>query len=78
MFLILLIQKNQGIQTMIHYPVPPHRQVAYPEFSDLSFPVTEVIHRDVLSLPISPVMHIDEVNQVITQLYSFHWESYDN
>ena len=46
---------DEGIQTVIHYPVPPHRQSAYSEFHGLSLPITEAIHREVLSLPISPV-----------------------
>lgn len=54
------LQEN-GIQTNIHYPIPPHKQNAYREFSDLSLPVTEMIHREVLSLPISPVISIDEL-----------------
>ena len=63
--------REAGIQTMIHYPVPPHQQVAYPEFSGASLPLTEAIHREVLSLPISPVMLESDVEQVITQLRRF-------
>ncbi|MEI6681683.1 MAG: DegT/DnrJ/EryC1/StrS family aminotransferase [Bacteroidota bacterium] len=47
---------DKEIQTLIHYPVPPHKQKAYREWNNQSFPVTEKIHREVLSLPISPVM----------------------
>ena len=56
---------ENGIQTLIHYPTPPHKQQAYKEWSELSFPVTEKIHNEVLSLPISPVMKKEEVNEVI-------------
>ena len=56
---------EQGIQTMIHYPVPPHQQQAYPELHGLSLPITEAIHRDVLSLPISPVMDAASVDTVL-------------
>ena len=56
---------EQGIQTVIHYPVPPHQQEAYPELYYLSLPTTEAIHREVLSLPISPVMELDEVRKVV-------------
>lgn len=55
----------QGIQTNVHYPTPPHRQSAYAEWRDRRFPITEAIHREVLSLPISPVLTDGEVNQVV-------------
>jgi dTDP-4-amino-4,6-dideoxygalactose transaminase len=58
-----LLDKN--IQTLIHYPIPPHKQKAYKEWNNLSFPISEKIHREVLSLPISPVMTTDEVSKVI-------------
>lgn len=60
--------KNKGIQTIIHYPTPPHKQGAYAEYNHMSFPVTEQIHREVLSLPISPVMTDEEVSFVIQTL----------
>lgn len=60
-----------GVQTLIHYPVPPHQQPAYKEYSNLSLPVTEAIHREVLSLPMSPVMTDQEVQQVIEAVNSF-------
>jgi dTDP-4-amino-4,6-dideoxygalactose transaminase len=59
---------ENGIQTMIHYPVPPHRQKALQEWNNLSFPVTEKIHEECLSLPISPVMTVDEVSFVIEKI----------
>lgn len=62
---------QNGIQTVIHYPVPPHQQKALKEWNDLSFPVTEKIHDEVLSLPISPVLTIEEVNFIITVLNSY-------
>lgn len=55
----------RGIQTLIHYPIPPHQQQAYREWNSLSFPVTEQMHQEVLSLPISPVMTEREIQQVI-------------
>lgn len=61
----------QGIQTLIHYPTPPHKQEAYREWNHLSLPVTERIHREILSLPISPVMTDEEVQQVIDAVNSF-------
>jgi dTDP-4-amino-4,6-dideoxygalactose transaminase len=54
-----------GIQTVVHYPIPPHLQEAYKEWKDWSYPITESIHREVISLPISPVMNDDEVIRVI-------------
>ena len=53
------------IQTLIHYPIPPHKQEAYREMNNLSFPISEQIHKEVLSLPISPVMTDNEVSKVI-------------
>ena len=62
--------KDHGIQTMIHYPIPPHKQEAYAELNALNLPVTEALHREVLSLPLNPVLEeadqayvIDIVNQ---------------
>lgn len=62
---------DHGIQTLIHYPIPPHRQEAYKEWNDLSYPNTEKIHNEVLSLPISPVMSEDEVIKVIESLNNY-------
>ena len=59
------------IQTLIHYPTPPHKQKAYKYYNHLSFPITEKIHDEVLSLPISPVMEEGEVKKVIEILNSF-------
>ncbi|WP_286777303.1 DegT/DnrJ/EryC1/StrS family aminotransferase [Sphingobacterium sp. UBA2074] len=58
------LSKN-GIQTLIHYPTPPHKQKAYQEWNELSFPISEKIHNEVLSLPISPVMLKDEVDKIV-------------
>lgn len=55
----------QGVATLIHYPLPPHQQTAYQEWNTRSYPLTEAIHRDVLSLPISPVMSDAEAGAVI-------------
>lgn len=56
---------DNEIQTIIHYPTPPHKQGAYKEWNNLSFPITEEIHRTIISLPISPVMTDDEVKKVV-------------
>lgn len=54
-----------GIQTNIHYPTAPHKQGAYSEMAHCSYPITEKIHREVMSLPISPVMTDEEVKTVV-------------
>ena len=64
------LTKN-NIQTQIHYPIPPHKQACYPEFHDLSFPITEQLHNQVLSLPISQVMTVEEVDYVIATINNF-------
>lgn len=56
---------ENGVQTIIHYPIPPHKQECYKDWSDLSFPITEQIHNEELSIPISPVMTDEEVSEVI-------------
>ena len=57
--------ESNGIQTNIHYPTAPHKQGAYQELTNLNLPITEKIHREVMSLPISPVMTDDEVKKVV-------------
>lgn len=59
---------ENGVETLIHYPVAPHQQKALSAWNDLSLPVTEKIHREVLSLPVSPVMTIEEVDFVVKVL----------
>ena len=51
---------KNGIQTLIHYPIPPHKQEAYQELNDLNLKITEKIHQEVLSLPISPILKENE------------------
>lgn len=62
---------DKGIHTLIHYPIPPHKQAAYPQFNHLSLPITEEIHREVLSLPISPVLTAEEVQTVVDAINSY-------
>lgn len=62
---------ENGIQTVIHYPIPPHKQPCYAEWNERSYPVTERIHREILSLPISPVLTDDEVGEVIRVVNEF-------
>lgn len=56
---------ENGIGTVIHYPIPPHHQPAYKEWNSRSYPISEKIHAEELSLPMSPVMTNDEVQYVI-------------
>ncbi|MBD3756366.1 MAG: DegT/DnrJ/EryC1/StrS family aminotransferase [Gammaproteobacteria bacterium] len=62
---------EQGIQTLIHYPIAPHHQQAYQAWSNQSYPITEAIHNEVLSLPISPVMTDEQVQKVIEAINNY-------
>ena len=62
---------TNGIGTLIHYPIPPHQQEALSDYSNLSFPITEKIHKQVISIPISPVLGNDDVKRIIDVLNSF-------
>jgi dTDP-4-amino-4,6-dideoxygalactose transaminase len=59
---------ENGIQTLIHYPIPPHKQKAFPLWNQRSYPITEKIHQEVLSLPLSPVLTEAEVDYVIEKI----------
>ena len=63
--------KQNGIETLIHYPVASHRQKAFKHWNNLQLPITEKIHEEVLSLPISPVMTDEEVDFVIQKMNSW-------
>lgn len=60
--------KDNGIETMIHYPIPPHQQEAYKEWSEQHYPITEFIHHQELSLPCNPTMTDEEVYQIIDSI----------
>lgn len=60
-----------GVQSLIHYPIPPHKQQAYKELNDISLPLTETLHNEVLSLPIDPTMSNDDVYKVIEVVNGF-------
>lgn len=60
-----------GVSTVIHYPIPPHKQGCYASYADARFPLAEQLATEVLSLPISPVMTDDDVNCVVEALLSF-------
>lgn len=63
--------KKHDIQTLIHYPIPPHKQECYKEWNSISLPITEKIHNSELSLPISPVMTLEEAEEVVKVINRF-------
>jgi len=67
---------EQGIQTLIHYPIPPHQQECYKEWNTMSLPLTERIHEQELSLPISPILTIAEACQIVKALNSFETQRF--
>lgn len=62
---------DNNIQTLIHYPIPPHKQGAYKEWNSLNFPITEQIHEQVLSIPMSPLLTDEEVKFVVNTINQF-------
>ena len=63
--------KEQGIETLIHYPIAPHQQECYREYAHLSLPITEEIHRTELSLPIGPTMTLEEAQRIVEAVNVF-------
>lgn len=63
--------ESKGVGCLIHYPVPPHKQEAFPEFKDLKLPITEKLHKQTLSLPMSPVMTQEEIDYVIEVIQAY-------
>lgn len=57
--------KDNGIGTLIHYPIPPHKQEAYKEWNERSYPITEKIHETELSIPMGPCLRDEEIEYVI-------------
>lgn len=62
---------QRSIQTIIHYPIPPHKQECYKEWNEMTFPITEKIHAEELSLPMSPVMTREEMQEVAETINDF-------
>ena len=62
----------QGIQTLIHYPIPPHQQQAYQEWNGRSYPVTEAMHQEVLSLPMGPTLSEEAAFRVAAAVNGFN------
>ena len=66
----LFLEKN-GIHTLIHYPIPPHKQRAYEEWNDYTYPITELIHNEVLSIPLRPGLKKSEQEFIVQKLNEF-------
>jgi dTDP-4-amino-4,6-dideoxygalactose transaminase len=62
---------EKGVQTLIHYPIPPHKQAAYKEFNHYDHPVSEKLHNKVLSIPMGPTLNDDQVESIISSLNNF-------
>ena len=62
---------DNNIETLIHYPIPLHKQKAYKEYNNLSFPITESIHNEVLSLPISSVLSENQLINIVKALNDY-------
>ena len=59
---------DNGISTLIHYPIPPHKQQAFSEWGNFSYPITEQIHNEVLSIPLSPYLTETDQKHIIEKL----------
>jgi dTDP-4-amino-4,6-dideoxygalactose transaminase len=62
---------ENGIETLVHYPIPPHQQAAFRHMNSERYPVTEQIHREVLSLPLNPVLEESEVSRIVEVVNRF-------
>lgn len=62
---------NHGVQTLIHYPIPPHKQQAYKEWNNLSYPISKQIHDEVLSLPMGPILSALDAEKIIALCNQF-------
>ena len=63
--------KQNHIESMIHYPIPPHKQNAFKEFNKKKFQVTENIYKEILSLPIFPTLKKSDIHQVVKVINKF-------
>ncbi|WP_159282061.1 DegT/DnrJ/EryC1/StrS family aminotransferase [Rahnella variigena] len=62
---------SHGIQSLIHYPIPPHKQKAYSEWNNKSLPITEKIHQHVLSIPLDPTLSETDIQKIIDAMNDF-------
>lgn len=63
---------NKNIQTLIHYPIPPHKQQAYKNYNSCNFPITEMLHQQVLSIPLDPTMNNESIAKVVSAINEFY------
>lgn len=63
--------QEKGIQTMIHYPIPPHQQQCYKEWNNISLPLTEQIHREELSIPLHQALTREEIDMIVDTINHF-------
>jgi dTDP-4-amino-4,6-dideoxygalactose transaminase len=63
--------EGQGVSTVIHYPIPPHRQACYKDFQDYNLPIAELMADEALSLPMSPQMKTENSEYVINEILGF-------
>ena len=63
--------KDNAIETLIHYPIPPHQQEALKSYRHLNLPITETIHQQLVSIPMSPVLEVDEVFKIINIINAY-------
>ena len=64
--------RENGIQTLIHYPIPPHKQDCYKEWKERSYPITEEIHAQELSIPMNQAISEEEAEEVVNVINSYH------
>ena len=67
---------SNNVQTLIHYPIPLHKQEAYASLKDIELPITELIHEQVLSIPISPRMSLEDADKIVALINDFRWSGY--
>ena len=65
------VLEKSGIQTVIHYPIPPHLQSAFSSWNHLNLPITEKIHQEIISLPLAPYMKSEEILEVCSVVNNF-------
>ena len=63
---------SNGVETLVHYPVAPHKQEAYKELNEFSYPITELLSREVVSLPISPVLSKEQLEYVVFLVNNYY------
>ena len=62
---------SKGIKTVVQYPIPPHKQQAYKEFERLSLPITEKIHKEVLSIPANIALTDEEIKKIVEEINAY-------